>query len=92
METCESTNNIGASIEKENGSFILKIKTNNHNQSNIINNKPSPLKLNILSSNNLVNPPKPIKLVIINEINYEDNILFFNSIINEAKLFLDSVP
>jgi hypothetical protein len=76
-------------VEKANDGKIIILKTRNNNQSNTIN---KPLKLNILTPNSLISSPKPIKLLVINKVNYEDNILFFNSIINEAKSFLESVP
>ena len=55
------------------------------NQSNIVSNTQRPLRLKIVDSN---------EITVVNnfKIDYKDNILLFNSIINEAKLFLASVP
>ena len=52
--------------------------TNNNKCNAII-----PLKSNI---------PRSLKLIIVDKTNYKDNILLFNSIVDEAKNFLDSVP
>jgi len=62
------------------------------------NNEIFLLKINkIKSKNNVVPQPKPnipnrIKLIIVDEPSYEDNILLFNSIVEEAESFLSSVP
>lgn len=57
------------------------------------------LQLNITSNNkcNIITPPKSniprsLKLIIVNKTDYKDNILLFNSIVEEAKNFLNSVP
>ena len=81
METCRSmSDNIGYPIEKEDdhGVVVLKAK-----------NEVSNLTYNILPSNK---PIKKLRLIIVENVKYENNILLFNTIINEAKNFLDSVP
>lgn len=86
-------NSIDVPIKKENNGQIVFLKTNKKN--NVVNNPKCnsslPLKLNIIN-NKPIKPIKQLKLVIVNKIDYEDNILFFNSIINEANNFLHSVP
>ena len=88
-------NNICDQSKKENeeGIITLKVINKNINKYNVISNTNYNISTPSNDSNiiNIISPIKKLRLVIVDEINYEDNILFFNSIINEAKNFLDSV-
>jgi very-short-patch-repair endonuclease len=87
--------NIGVSSQKENNGQIFTLKIKKNNQSDIVdnakNNPSLPMIQNKSDDNKLIKTVKPLKLIIVNKPQYEDNILLFNSIINETENFLNSV-
>lgn len=88
-------NNIGDQSKKENveGIITLKVKNRNINKSNVISEPNYNISTPSNDSNiiNIISPIKKLRLVIVDKIDYENNISYFNSIINEAKNFLASI-